>query len=79
MLFSCRPVRFPGPDSSLKMLLSCKNFCGGNDKNLAIWTGYGVWGSSCWCGKYWRLVFGRQVYTVSHVSLPLLPRVSVEK
>lgn len=52
MLFSCWPVRLPGPDSSLKMLLSRKNFCCDDDKNSAIWTGYGVWGSSCRCGEY---------------------------
>lgn len=49
MLFSCCLVRLPGPDSSLKMLLSSKHFCGGDGKNLAIWTGYGVWGSSACC------------------------------
>lgn len=78
-VFSCWPVRLPWPDSSLKMLLSSKNFCGDDDKNLAIWTGDGVWGSSCRCREYWRLLFARQLHTVSLVSLPLLAWVSVEK
>lgn len=70
MLFSCGPVRLPGPDS-YKMLLSSEIFCGDDDKNLAVWTGLGVWRSSWRCSKYWRLIFGRQLYTVSPVSVSL--------
>lgn len=60
------------------MLLNSEFFYGDDDKNLAIWTGYGVWRSSWRCSKYWRLIFGRQLYTVSPVSLSLTTSVSGE-